>query len=64
MSECRRLGKWFRGCSFKPRYESGPPDVRVKAWGPEAVDMLKAMRTQRYVRDVCVTCGKTIEREK
>jgi hypothetical protein len=46
MTDCPRFNKWIRGCNFEARYDKGPKDARRKT----------------YVRDVCTSCGKTIER--
>jgi hypothetical protein len=62
---CPRAGKWIRGCRFEARHEYGRPTSADIGWGWRTADverLLKASRPWVYVRDVCVTCGKTIER--
>ncbi len=65
MSEdCKRAGRIFGGCHFAPRYDLGPADVSrfTSLSGAGAGSFLEKLRKQTYVRDVCVRCGKTIER--
>jgi hypothetical protein len=61
---CSRLGRPFKGCKFEARYDSEPSNgaglTSVKGFNPERIERLLIKRT--YVRDVCVTCGKVIER--
>lgn len=56
-NRCTRGGNEHR---FEPRYDERMPEGlsvdRITA------DALKTMKTYTYVRDVCVRCGKTIER--
>lgn len=65
MSDCPRAGKLFRGCKFRPRYDT----VEAVLQNPAAIFMsgtvhapLPARRT--YICDVCETCGKTLFRRK
>lgn len=66
-TECPRLGRWF-GCKFKARYDcEGPAQVIDQHWLPTLEPSVKlaavtARRRSTYVRDVCVRCGRTIER--
>ena len=64
MADCPRAGEWH-GCKFEPRYDIGPPAGHFKT---ESADNLPAViaacKPKTYVRDVCVRCGRTIERVK
>ncbi len=65
MTDCPRRDAWFRGCRFEPRYDLGEPCV-TKVQSPFAGQSAKIIETSKprtYVRDVCVTCGRTVERE-
>lgn len=70
MSEpvCQRAGKWFRGCRFEPRYDLGPGVVSDRAvseaWPSDLPNLHRATKPKTYVRDVCVNCGRTIERQE
>lgn len=60
--ECPRRGKLFRGCRFEGRYDSRPGmNIHHHAWD-DPIGLLRNSRISTYVRDVCVTCGRTIER--
>lgn len=67
MSEpvCLRLGKWIGGCKFEPRYDlSAAKPVKMReADAVTALEVLDRHRDSTYVRDICVTCGRTVERE-
>lgn len=67
MTDCPRLGKWINGCRFRGRFDRSHPMFRMKGDGvvdlsPEQIREL--LREDSYVRDVCITCGKTIERQQ
>ena len=57
---------WLGSHRFKPRYDLGPADISgfQSLKGNGAGSFLEKLRKQTYVRDVCVKCGQTIEREK
>lgn len=60
---CPREGKWIGGCKFEPRYDEGPADLSAFRQIDQMTEAaLDRFRPKTYVRDVCVTCGKTIER--
>jgi len=62
---CPNFGKWI-GCKFEPRYDKGPvesPAAGIKYTGSNLEGALEAHRRVTYVRDICIRCGKTIERE-
>lgn len=73
MSDCPRFGKWIGGCRFRARYDNGaampsPEQLSAATDGaftcdiPEIVGLLKSQQAT-YVRDICVRCGKTVERK-
>lgn len=63
MSDCPRFGKLIGGCRFEPRYDLGVPQYNNFRGSPGRVlEAIEASRPKTYVRDVCVTCGRTIER--
>lgn len=68
MNDCPRFGKWFGGCHFKPRYDRPAERFATELHFVEmmSAEQIKAAQPQPtvYVRDVCVRCGKTIERQK
>lgn len=59
--------KWIRGCRFEPRYDLGSPRIANLSAGrmteSSFVAVIEASKPKTYVRDVCTTCGRTIERE-
>lgn len=64
---CPRAGKWIRGCRFEARHDAGPareltPDELYWIDVGDREAALRAVRPQTYILDICVTCGKTIER--
>ena len=63
MSECNNLGMFgIQRCKFEPRYDVSEPifpaGVKINFFNAED------WKRNTYVRDVCVRCGKTIERVK
>jgi len=64
MSECARKNKWVRPCRFEPRYDSEPHNGAgfEEITGMRGSRMIELLTKRTYVRDVCVTCGKTVER--
>lgn len=66
MTDCPRRNAWFRGCRFEPRYDEGPQAIPVTSDGfssDEISQIIRAGKPRTYVRDVCITCGRTVERE-
>lgn len=69
---CPNQGSFFGGCRFEPRYDTRPASPEaVKAaidsltaenyeFDPE--ELAEALSSQQYVRDICTTCGKVIDR--
>lgn len=67
MSEpvCPQRGKWLGGCRFEPRFDLGAAQIgKFNYEGSDAVDAIEKFRAKTYVRDVCVTCGRTKERQE
>lgn len=78
MAECPRFSKWFGGCKFEARYDekkqrrqlgmaSDWPEwfsetLTVNGKRVEATPRSTPTDSITYVRDVCVRCGKSIER--
>lgn len=61
---CDRKGKWFRSCTFEPRYDEGIADLRQFKTVDRMTDwMLDKFRPKTYVHDVCITCGKVVYRD-
>jgi hypothetical protein len=65
---CPRAGKWIGGCRFEARFDRYQPRVLTEKeiyWLDvnDRVPALAAASSTTYVRDVCVTCGRTIERQ-
>ena len=68
MTDCPRR-RWYNmlRCRFEPRYDFGGLSGKIETvWGfdPFTVNTLNAMRPKTYVLDICVRCGRTIERNK
>lgn len=69
---CERFGKWFGGCRFEARWDETAPDpiairsverlVHAAVFFAEDLAMMRNLRASRYVRDICIRCGKTVER--
>lgn len=54
------------GHQFEPRYDSEPmQELRANGMATKNIEaVMRGIQKFRYVRDVCVKCGKTIERGK
>lgn len=69
METCQRKTIFGRpACRFEGRYEVEPAVSGFKAKGSARAVMLASMEFNRrtittYVRNICVKCGKTIERQ-
>lgn len=63
MNDCPHLGRWSGGCRFEARYDKSPVEIlqyeHIKINDPACME---PFRKVTYVRDVCIRCGKTIER--
>lgn len=64
---CPRIGLWFKGCKFEPRYDTySPTDALIsqvnKQWALSEKDKELLSETQIYIQDICIRCGKVIER--
>lgn len=62
--------KLFKGCAdgnhrFEARYDKGPSQCDFEGrLTDHRLSLIEKYRHITYVRDVCVRCGKTIERQK
>lgn len=66
MSDCPRLGKLIGGCRFEPRYDCGAPDLSRfdTLSGGGVPTLIEALKPTTYVHDICVTCGKIVDRPR
>ena len=63
MSGCPRASSWLRSSKFEERFDLGPSEYPGGTYeGGGLAYVLEKFRKKTYVRDVCVNCGKTIER--
>lgn len=65
MIDCTQKGRLIGGCRFEARFDETPPD-QVKfdrATTEGAVAIIRASIRRVYVREVCIRCGATIERQ-
>lgn len=54
---------WKRPHEFEPRYDESPSNYNFKnLYYSDVAEVRSLMVLRTYVRDVCVRCGKTIER--
>jgi cbb3-type cytochrome oxidase cytochrome c subunit len=60
MSECKAT--WFRPCKFEARYERQIPSQVPQIERIKNITIEEMFGIDVYIRDVCVRCGKTIER--
>lgn len=68
MDVCPNRGKFWTGCNFEGRYDTKNPPAEtlevVLADGfCDLEDVLDQMQESTYVRDICTTCGKVVERQ-
>ncbi|MDR7037383.1 hypothetical protein J2X36_002130 [Methylobacterium sp. BE186] len=59
--ECPMRDAWVRHCRFEPRYDESEPIFPPSLTKASHLDPRDWVR-RTYVRDVCTTCGRTIER--
>src|SRR5260221_14062069 len=64
MNSCPRFGKFVGGCLFEARYDKGEPKLThdFSYTGSSGAARLEQFRQSTYIRDICVRCGKAIER--
>lgn len=72
MSECPRVGKFFGGCRFEPRYDEPILSEMQRMTGSSSWHKVEGTNNvtwqddplgeRRYVQDVCVRCGKIAQR--
>jgi len=64
--DCKRFGKWFRGCHFEGRYDLAEYRGklgRVEVTGEPLSNVIEATKARTYVHDICTTCGKRVGRD-
>lgn len=61
VERCPRFGKWIGGCRFEARYEERSRQANFDGHIYPS-SLRKLITIEVYVRDVCVRCGKTVER--
>jgi hypothetical protein len=60
---CTRRGKWIRGFRYEARYdEAAGNSGHTEGDRAFTIAVIQAAKVRTYVRDVCRTCGRTIER--
>ena len=61
---CPRRDRWIRGCKFEERYDLGAPAAfhGMEGSAGMVLQVLEASKPLTYVRDICVVCGRTVER--
>lgn len=63
---CAQTGRVIGDCEFEPRYDFGGSKAELTNINPEYLEQYSELadkyRTQTYVRDICVRCGRTSER--
>lgn len=62
--DCERKDALIFRCKFEPRYDLSA--AKLPGYGEVKThdkSFLEAFRDKTYVRDVCVRCGRTIERD-
>jgi hypothetical protein len=63
LSACPREGRRIGGCRFEARYDFGQP-MLGNYTGERSLEMMEVSKARTYVRDVCVRCGKAVERAR
>lgn len=58
---CPRTGQWIGGCKFEGRYDQVIPKGFIRHM-TEFEGSVKSLTVPVYVRDICVRCGRTVER--
>lgn len=69
MIECARVGKWFGGCRFEPRYDEPVLSTTEQTLGRDGrwerlegtdrfVYRVPPLGDRTYIHDVCIRCGK------
>ena len=60
--QCKRVATLWQGCRFEPRYDErmGPIPPGARFDDHTALDYF---RVKEYVCDVCVRCGRVIDRK-
>lgn len=66
MTPERCPNSWFGSHKFEPRYDLGEPDTSrfVSFKAKSTTEFFDGLKSKTYVRDVCVKCGKAIDRPR
>lgn len=64
---CPRIGKLWRSCKFEARYDVFEPskaleDQLGRAWALSEKEKNDLMLQNIYVQDICLTCGRVVQR--
>lgn len=64
---CPRIGKLWRSCRFEPRYDVREPSDALekqlgRAWAIDEQDKERLTVQTVYVQDICVSCGRVVQR--
>ena len=62
MNECPQFGAVFGGCRFEARYDKAALDLTKIGRAQASADQIKAMCAKTYVHDICIRCGRVVER--
>ena len=69
-NDCPRVSRWIAGCKFEARYDEEPAELvsevvaEISRASDEAVRAIIRGNVRRtYIHDVCIRCGRTIERK-
>lgn len=64
-SDCPRLGKLIGGCKFVARYSlpAYQPPGEVQTTADAFIRAVEVMRPRVYEGDVCVRCGRRVEKK-
>lgn len=63
MSDACKCWFWPR-CHFEPRYDIGAPSMSLEGKSTPSgfAEMVEATKPKTYVHDICVSCGKVVNR--
>lgn len=59
-TECQGLFGWMFGHKMVARYHTQFPERKLRITGTDQSD-IEALKEKRYVCEVCIRCGRTID---
>ena len=62
MNACPRDYRIFPCCRFEPRYDKAALDLSKIGRATASAEQIEAMCLKTYVQDVCIRCGKAVDR--